>query len=252
MSQHRNRLGLTLTLLLCCLWAVPASATIADSTRGCSNLNTGTGSTINCNFASVAAGSLIIATMRWEATDATPTMSDGTTSFTCLTRIVGSTDPVYHRMCYLLSSVASGTVTYTWTIGATVSYIVMYVHEFTHDSAVTLGNVPSGSGVGGTGTAVNCGAFSTANNGDLSIAGQGAYGASVSTLYSIGGTTTGVANDETNPYSQIWWKVVASAGSAVAELVLGGSSSWACSSISFTEGGAAASGAWRSLLGVGK
>jgi hypothetical protein len=133
---------------------------------------------------SVTAGSLIVIWLSWGASDVAPSISDGTSAFTGTTRACGI-GGYCGEFLYLLSSVASGTVTYTAAITGSPTYINMEVWEVSHGTATTLDTNTSAAS---SGTAANSGNITTANAVEIVFGGLADYGTTGYTSPTIGGT----------------------------------------------------------------
>src|SRR5262249_26346435 len=92
-------------------------------------------------------GDAIILFVKHEGASTTITASDGTSSFTGATILDNVNGDMHTRMLYLLSSSASGSVTYTITFGAARPFKVCAVWEIRAASGVVVFDTePTGGG----------------------------------------------------------------------------------------------------------
>lgn len=132
----------------------------------------------------VTAGDLVVSLLQWQDSNVTPTISDGSSSWSYATVKINTAE--YIRLAYTLSSVASGTVTYTWTAtggGGHTSHAIAVASTGT----VSLDTIDAiGSGASGTATS---GSETSAEAVMVAFGATGSYTSSV--LYT--GTLDGVS-----------------------------------------------------------
>lgn len=179
---------------------------------------------------SVTAGSLIVIWATWGAQSGTPTISDGTTSLTAGTQN-HTTGSFYGQFFYLLSSVASGSLTYTFTLAGSPTYVNMKFYEVSHSSATTLDAQNTATDYG---TAAVSGTISTANAVSIVFGGLDDYGASPPfTSPTIGGTamTATLADSWSNGSG---YRILSSTmTNGAASFTVSSSSQWVSSIIAF-------------------
>jgi hypothetical protein len=185
--------------------------------------------TLSVTLTGVAPGSLVVAYVKWEDTAAsTVTLSDGTSAFTPDTRVSAANGDLHGQFFYLLSSTASGTVTYTATWSAARPYRKLMIYEFSYNGG-TVAFDSSNRATGTSGT-LSSGNITTTGADEIVL---GAYGE-----YSTNNTTTerinGVAADQVlrASYASMWSKSFTApfTGAATAS---GNSHPWVGSVIAF-------------------
>lgn len=118
--------------------------------NGNSGINSGSNISVAVVVTGVLAGDLVVAYANDNGGVQSPiTISDGTTSLTPLTEVTIST-VVESQIFYLLSSVASGSVTYTATWNANVSTPSLAVYVFTPSGTVVFDQANQAGGAGVT------------------------------------------------------------------------------------------------------
>jgi hypothetical protein len=129
----------------------------------------------------VASGELVVVTAGWYNQSGTPTVSDGTSSFTAADQnVYGS---YYSQIFYLTSSVSTGTVTYTFTLsGAT--FVCLTAHRISYDAAISLDDQSYSSGVS---TSPTTGDITTTANVTVSIASEYSLGGGAMSSFVING-----------------------------------------------------------------
>lgn len=147
----------------------------------------GSTATVAVALAGVVAGHLIAAFVVFEdAPTTTISVSDGTTSFTGATKRVHSDTTHTCQWFYLLSSVASGSVTYTATLGAARTVVHIRVFEYSYTGALTFDQENSAESAGGT-TALTTGNITTTGTDEVVLAGWVAGGGMSSSAEQING-----------------------------------------------------------------
>jgi len=139
----------------------------------------------------VAAGDLVIVDYYWSTSDNTnATISDGTSSLTMKTRRFNGGAGSSVQAGYILSSVASGTITYTASVSGSPSTSRITVYPFTPSSPAIYDTEAGGTGYG---TAVTTPAFNTAGTHGLAVAYVNMEGGAAS-AEGIGGSAAEVVN----------------------------------------------------------
>ena len=138
--------------------------------------------TITVALPTVTAGNLIVLFVSHEGASTTISASDGTTAFTGRTIIDHAGGEPHSRILYLLSSVASGTVTYTVTFGASRPFKNLHAWEFSYTGTCVYDTEPTGGGATGT-TSTNpetvvTGNLTTTGANSVCICGYGTWGGS--------------------------------------------------------------------------
>lgn len=141
----------------------------------------GSGTTITASIVGVHVGDVIVAATKWESTNTTVAVSDGTTSLTETTaahRLRNAGSITTH---YLLSSAVSGTVTYTATFGVAMTFKDFGVMAFTPtaNSTVTVDGTPVSSAASGSANLATQNITTTGTDG-MGFADYGETGASIS------------------------------------------------------------------------
>lgn len=149
------------------------------------NSNSAVGKSVQ--LTGVTAGHLIVCMLQWADAATTPTLSDGSSSFSYATVKVSSSERII--IAYCLSSVASGTVTYTWTSVGGGGY-TSHVFEVSSGSGFALDTIDA-IGSGSTGYIATSGNETSI---EASMVAFGAAGYYVNLLY-VSGTIGGVAVD---------------------------------------------------------
>jgi hypothetical protein len=89
------------------------------------------GSTIAVTLNNVPAGALVVVSTKYEDADNTITMSDGSSTFSSLTRQTNG-GSVVQQIFYITSSSASGTVTYTATFAGSYAFRNIHAYVFSY------------------------------------------------------------------------------------------------------------------------
>ena len=209
----------------CWLLLGPASAawaTIAYVTESGTD-ESGSATTIAVTQAGVTAGNAKVCWVKHEGAATTITISDGTTSFTADALGVQhhSNNDLHGEMLYLLSSVASGSVTYTATFGAARVFRSIMCWEYSYTGTLAYDTSQFNQG---NSTAVASGSITTTSSDELIVAGYGEY--SANTLSSM--QINGVAADHTHQFASpnftgTWDRVVSAPFTGQATATLSGS-----------------------------
>jgi hypothetical protein len=143
--------------------------------------------TIAVTLAGVAAGDLVVVSCKFEGGATTATCSDGTSSLT--QSAVGvqanaSGDP-REVMFYILSSVASGSVTYTVTFGAARTFrnIMVIANTPPANTTVALDGTAAGNTNAGS-TAVDSSNMTTTGTNGMAYGGYGGFGSHITRVSS--------------------------------------------------------------------
>jgi hypothetical protein len=115
--------------------------------------------TVTLSGTSVVAGDLVVVAAACASSGTVNQISDGTTNLTLLTADVNATDQV--TIGYLLSSVATGLLTYTVTYSASVSQRECHVYVFNPAGASSSLDAERHDGLSASGTAVDSNAITT-------------------------------------------------------------------------------------------
>lgn len=195
----------------------------------------GAATTIACNVAGVQAGDLVAVWAAYEdpVNNVSIAVSDGTTSFTAdpdgKTRN-GSGAGLTSQWHYLLASVATGTVTYTATFGASVTFrnIIVFVYR-SPTGAVAFTDSASGSG---TSAAIASGNVTTVDDG-ISFGGYGETGGNMTSPVLNGVTPHEIKAVPTTGRCRAWAREYVTGFTGQAAGDLDGSFDWTCSIIAF-------------------
>lgn len=195
------------------------------SSNSGSNESGSTGTTITTSLTGVTATNTVVCWVKHEGADSvTVTVSDGTTSFTDRP-IIHSThaDTTSGQFFYLLSSVASGSVTYTATFSTAVAYRSIACYELSHADTAAF-DVSNGSGADSAGgNTITSGTVTT--TGSTAVAFGGYAEASAASFSSP--LVNGAAADHTTnvgTFGRVWMKTLSatfSGGAATATLPSG-------------------------------
>lgn len=193
----------------------------------------------------VSVGDLIVVAAKWEsgvASAGTATCSDGTSSLTKWApgelSAIANIDPRL-VMFYLLSSVATGTVTYTVTFSGSMSFRDVIAMAYAPPSAASLDGTPVGAGAA-SGTAISSGNITTTGTDGVAFGSYAEFGSSASAM-----NINGVAADQTQvaagtANSQLWSKTYSGGYTGAATATISFSNSWLCGVIAFKAAGGAA------------
>ena len=183
--------------------------------------------TIAVTQAGVTAGNAKVCWVKHEGAATSITVSDGTTSFTADPLGVQdhSNGDLHGEMFYLLSSAASGSVTYTATFGAARVFRTIMCWEYSYTGTLAFDDSAFAQHAGGT--AVASGSITTTGTDEAVVAGYGEY--SSNTLSSM--QINGVAGDHTHQlaspnFTATWDRVVTAPFTGQATATLSGAQPW--------------------------
>lgn len=246
-----KRLTLLISLLLTLILPVQLVLPV-QSWAAWSFVKSANASTNSVQLTTVTAGNLIVCHIKYEGTTAAGdiTFSDGTSSFQLGTHQYDA-DDMGGQMFYLLSSVATGTVTYTATFGAAKSFYSLSCMELDYGSdtaSFDTQNVNTGAGLTPT-----TGNITTTGSTIAVVAAAGNYGGETTGTELIGvGAATNVQRQS---QESMWW-AAGGLSAAGGTATLGGSSLWTGHIMSFnaTAGGGPSGPpvGTLSLMGVGR
>jgi len=204
-----------------------------------SNVSAPTSATSTVQLTTVTAGNLIIVAQKSEGAgeQAISGISDGTSSFSLATEKEHTNGDLRWRFGYLLSSVASGTVTYTVTRGnALACCFTTFAFEFSYSGGTAAFDTePTGGGASGNSNAPNSGNMTTGASKCVVLGGYGHYAAVTPSAFQLGGTNA----DGTEPVSPgsgqsvMWYRILSSVmtnGAATCTLTPG--ENWVCNAMS--------------------
>lgn len=230
-----KRLILITLVIACVLASSPnafASYTYKNSCIGTTNTFA---DTVNCTLVgtTVSSGDLVVVWAGWAIDSLTASVSDGTSSLTGKGVNPGTNWSGAHgQFFYILSSVATGTPTYTLTVtGAYGPCIVVYV--FTPTAAVTYDNdVATESSV--TSTSVDSTSITVGGSDELIVGGAMIENGPTVSAEAIGGTsaTTNKINGYSGGFTQAGW-YLEKTGSVAATATLSSSEHWLANEIGF-------------------
>lgn len=201
----------------------------------------GSSTTITSNVASVAAGDTVIVEAINDNSQDTMSVSDGTSSLTGLT--LNSVSVLRHKTFYLLSSVATGTVTYTVTYGAPTATtnrgILVYVFRA---SGGTVSFDQDNRGNEFFGTTIATGNITTTGTDELVVVGHFNSSAVVPTSQQINGVAADGTHAEGSDLLHQWYRIVSSTftGQGTGTMGSSGRHTDHITSFKITGGGAAA------------
>jgi hypothetical protein len=201
--------------------------------------------------ASVAAGDLVIVAVKWENADTTVTVSDGTSSLTeTPAGHAADASPAWTTAFYLLSSVATGTVTYTvtWSAAQTFRDIGVMVYR-PPSTPVTDGTFVKAVG---NSTAFASGNITTTGTDGVAFGYYGETGGTASAQQINGSAASQVLTFGVQPRSSIWSLTYTAGFTGQATATISPSGTWGGGLMAFKASGAAAAPPARSLIGVGK
>lgn len=220
--------------------ARPALASFTDVNRN-STSSAGSATTLGVAVTGVHVGDLIFV---WAGTrdgnQAISGVSDGTTSLTCLTAAVNGT--MQGRICYLLASVASGTVTYTATFAAAATNRFIGSWVFTPTAAATFDQQNSATDA----DVLTSGNITTTGSDELVVAGDINSQAAHASMQIGGVNATATDSDGVGAF---WYR--ATTGTVAATGAAAGALTSVTAIASFKIGAGAAAVQRALLLGVG-
>ncbi|HEY3517735.1 MAG TPA: cytochrome c peroxidase, partial [Gammaproteobacteria bacterium] len=192
----------------------------------------GAGTALSVQLTGVQAGSLLVAYTKWEGSATPVSVSDGTSTFTADTLNSAAGGDLNGQFSYLLSSSASGNVTYTATWGSARSYRKLIVYEYTQSGGVVTFDV-SNRATATTGS-LNSGAITTTGTDEVVFGAYGEYDASNTANEQIGGQ---VADQVVRASYAAMWSKRFTAPFTGAATATGNSSTWLGNVIAFKRGG---------------
>lgn len=200
--------------------------------------NTGSGTSLAVNVTGVNAGDLVVVLVKWESTDTTVSVSDGTSSLVASAAgNVGSSGAYYTSVFYLLSSVASGTVTYTVTWGAARTFRDLIVVVHTPSAAASLDGTATGT-YSASGTTLNSGNITTTGTDGMAFGTYGDFSGNHPTSAAINGVgATREIDGGAGVASAIWMRAYTAGftGAATGTITSAGPD-WVCEIIAFKIG----------------
>lgn len=189
----------------------------------------------------MTAGHLIVILLHWDNYPYTgdATVSDGSSTFAYGNTVQDALGIACMRLAYCLSSVASGTVTYTGTFPGTSDHWGIDVMEYSGNS-LSLDN--SNLGATGTGSAAASQNFSTTGTAEVVFGGVSMYAA----VPSFSSPLIGGAAADQSIYNYVGfyrggalWSKIATVSSSNASITSATGYNWTADAISFKEGGGA-------------
>jgi hypothetical protein len=187
------------------------------------------GTTLSVTLPNVKAGSLLVAYVKWEGTSAsTVTVSDGTSTFTADTLNTAANNDLRGRFFYLLSSSASGSVTYTATWSTSKEFRKLLVFEYSYGGG-TVSFDGSNRATATSGT-LNSGNITTTGTDEIVFGAYGEYDANNTTAERI----NGVLADQVvrSSFASMWSKSFTAPFTGAATAT-GNSSTWIGNVIAF-------------------
>lgn len=191
--------------------------------------------TNTCQLTGVTAGNLIVVWTKWEmaSSNTDATVSDGTSTLTRGTLGADATSSPNGQFHYILSSVASGTVTYTATFPSS-SFQRIRVAEFSY-TADTIALDSQNTGHSGSADPAVSGAITIQGSDELVFGGIGEFSGFTINSRSINGSAAdGYVDGSGGTQCQMWYKAFSSPfsnGTASADLNTAGA--WVCNVIAF-------------------
>ncbi len=179
----------------------------------------------------VNAGDLIICWVVWGVDIGSGSVSDGTSTFEVGSLNTGGAFSTANgQFYYLLSSVATGSPTYTWTgVGAYSPQIIL---EVWRPSAAVLLDTQIAT-ASGSSTSVDSGSIATTGTDELVLGGMYASNVPALSNYAIGGidaSTNAAVSNADHEYAA-WY--LATTGTVHATLTLDSSQTWLANAIAF-------------------
>ena len=184
----------SLALMLCCLMPVSSWATFSVANSG-GTAEAPSLTTIAQTLTTVTAGDAVAIFVTHEGLVTSITVSDGSSTFASCTKTTHANADLHGQWFYTLSSVASGTVTYTATFGAARISRSISVLELSHAVTVDIDVCGQGSG---NATALTSANVTTTGSVGAGLGGYAPYSAAVFSAPLINGTaatTTVTAGD---------------------------------------------------------
>ena len=219
-----------------------------------SNVLYPSGTSITVQLTNVAAGELIVVYTRHDGAPTTMSVSDGTSSFEAGTLTDHANGDFSAQFHYLLTSVATGTVTYTCTVGAARASRMILVARVSYTGTASLDVQNTGQG---TSTAPASGTVTTTGTDEIVWGCYADYSGQLTTAEKINAVDAdAVIDDSANHNDAMWYRVLsATFANGTASGTIAVSNPWICHVIAFkaAAGGAASVVTPRllALLGVG-
>lgn len=205
---------------------------VGTASYGTGNVVTGTGTSINAQLTGVSSGSLIVAWVKWESDTTTITsIGDGTSTLSLgtLKRYGGSQSG---QFAYLLSSVATGSVTYTTTMSASVSHKLLLMEFKKTGGSFAYESHNEGSGYS---TSLNSGNITTGATSAVVVGGYAEIGTETFSAQQINGVSATLPSEPNTGYPKVWYRLnVGAFTNGAATATLGASADWVCNVVSFT------------------
>lgn len=209
----------------------------------------GSSTTIASPGLTVNVGDLVVVMTKWEGTDTTISISDGTSTLTPWSignqGTTASNNEPHLAVAYILASVASGTnsVVYTVTYGATRAFRDVIAMVFTPSSACSLdGTAIAGNSGAGTGTVLSSGNITTTGTDGIAFGAYAEYGGVLDSLsIKINSVSAANVQKSTGTNSELWNITYASGFTGAAAATISVANRWVLGVIAFKVGGAAAS-----------
>ena len=180
---------------------------MAFTLRG-SNSNEGniSAGTISLNL-STTAGDLVAVWVKHEGTPTTITVSDGTSSFTAATKRTHSNNDDNGQWFYLLSTVSTGSKTYTATFGANKTFRSIHVWAFIPTATVAF-DTEALSAADASGTAATSAAFSTTGTDEVVLGGYTNYGGGEPSSRAINSVAADGFLQGGNDLASTWYRIL--------------------------------------------
>lgn len=208
----------------------------------------GSGAGLPVTVANVAAADLIVVICKWEGTTTTCSVSDGTTTLTQSSVGVqnngGANGEPHLVVFYLLSSVASGSVTYTPTLGANKTFrdtVAFAVTKPTGTGSLALDGTATGNSAT-SGTALTSNNQTTTGTNGVSFGSYAEFGATCK-LPLVNAVNPDATQQATSGGHSAGWMVAYTSGfTGAATGTLTGSNRWDAQVISFNAAASASGG----------
>lgn len=231
-----------LAVLLCVSFADAQIISIAKkkgaAPSGCEGLafvKKGGAAGTSVGLSTVTAGNLIVLWLQWQDAAGDATVSDGSSTF-AYSATVNNGNQELGRFAWTLSSVASGSVTYTGTFPGGAGGRTMAVMEFTKTSG-TISVDTSGDGATGASGAATSQSSNTTGSAEIICGGGGWYVDATYSSATIGGNAVDdyqACNDSGYGSSgHMTYRLVTSTISGCASAISTGESTWVADMVSF-------------------
>lgn len=196
--------------------------------------SSGSSTTQSVTLGSVVAGNLVVVGWKSEGSNSTVSgISDGTSSLVVDGQTNHANSDVRWGFGHILSSVASGSVTYTVTHNIANTFFWTFAMQFSKAGSVSL-DVENGSQ--GTSTAVNSGNVTTTAAVSLALGGYSHYNAVTISSLLIGGSAADGSEAATPAVSEsaMWYRILSSImTNGAASGTLNSSSEWVSRILTF-------------------